>query len=714
MIFSFDIGSRTIGSAVTPHAINGQADRAAWAGVTLFGQSKRIRAQIIRDIRTRKRRENKKQRLLDIRQWLETRDLIPPYEDKAARNAYFALKPATLIEAAKNRRLMPHEIGRIFYYLAAHRGRNMCRDFTSQINCFRILAANQNNFSHIKLGYSLKQVENKLFGRHQEPSSQLLLDQAQPLAQLVQLLERIQKIRVLDPNSQSTQCLTHAQQQYIWRDLILGKTLSAAHIAQQCHIPAHYVHLPDGADQLAPAPLTKLLIKPGFFGHHWHSLSFEIQDALICALLAKDRSALERHWPDTVPLSSDRIDRLLRLHLKPQKTSFTQLQTKQKLHQLLSQSLPQECSDSQKASLFDKIFRHQFKAMEMAFGAPDKIIIEWPDTAHNAIKAPKGRLIDLFNAHYDVRIKGVLCPYTGAVLTRQMCQENAVEIDHIIPKSRGGDTTAHNLVLCCAEANQRKGGRTPFEAFGNTPLWPLMKARIAAWPQPKQQRFLCTTGGKAFIKQTNQHSLDQTKHFTRSALAWLTTENPEIEVQLISSRMVHHHRQKRNLAKDRNDLTNHALDAALAASPENTISPDNIQPIFVATQPRHNRKQSHYRGHIDIVQDRNGDWQMHDDQQIKGPNGSKRPIWEFENCGAKLIMRLKKGDVITYCDREGARQYWRVFRLQFSNGYIGLGPVYLAGQQDKTPLIYKNASSLKAMGTVKCQQTPLGFKTAHT
>lgn len=73
-------------------------------------------------------------------------------------------------------------------------------------------------------------------------------------------------------------------------------------------------------------------------------------------------------------------------------------------------------------------------------------------------------------------------------------------------------------------------------------------------------------------------------------------------------------------------------------------------------------------------------------------------------------MRLKKGDVIAHRDDQNKLHYWRVFRLQASNGYIGIGPTHLAGQQDKTPLIYKSAQSLKAMGAFKCRQTSLGFE----
>ena len=49
------------------------------------------------------------------------------------------------------------------------------------------------------------------------------------------------------------------------------------------------------------------------------------------------------------------------------------------------------------------------------------------------------------------------CQYEG-------CQKRADTIDHIIPLCQGGRTTWQNLVACCLECNQTKGGRTPDQA----------------------------------------------------------------------------------------------------------------------------------------------------------------------------------------------------------------------------------------------------------
>jgi 5-methylcytosine-specific restriction endonuclease McrA len=39
-----------------------------------------------------------------------------------------------------------------------------------------------------------------------------------------------------------------------------------------------------------------------------------------------------------------------------------------------------------------------------------------------------------------------------------------LSLDHVVPKSRGGQTCWENIVCCCVACNVKKGGRTPTEA----------------------------------------------------------------------------------------------------------------------------------------------------------------------------------------------------------------------------------------------------------
>lgn len=51
------------------------------------------------------------------------------------------------------------------------------------------------------------------------------------------------------------------------------------------------------------------------------------------------------------------------------------------------------------------------------------------------------------------------CQYCGEVLPPK-----SLTLDHVIPRSRSGQSTWDNLVACCQGCNNRKGNRTPAEA----------------------------------------------------------------------------------------------------------------------------------------------------------------------------------------------------------------------------------------------------------
>lgn len=51
------------------------------------------------------------------------------------------------------------------------------------------------------------------------------------------------------------------------------------------------------------------------------------------------------------------------------------------------------------------------------------------------------------------------CQYCGNKFSTHQ-----LSLDHVVPKSRGGQTTWENIVCACLRCNVRKGGRTPAEA----------------------------------------------------------------------------------------------------------------------------------------------------------------------------------------------------------------------------------------------------------
>jgi 5-methylcytosine-specific restriction endonuclease McrA len=52
---------------------------------------------------------------------------------------------------------------------------------------------------------------------------------------------------------------------------------------------------------------------------------------------------------------------------------------------------------------------------------------------------------------------GHACQYCGT-------PDGPLTVDHVVPRSRGGQTTWENCVIACMRCNHRKGNRTPEEA----------------------------------------------------------------------------------------------------------------------------------------------------------------------------------------------------------------------------------------------------------
>ena len=127
------------------------------------------------------------------------------------------------------------------------------------------------------------------------------------------------------------------------------------------------------------------------------------------------------------------------------------------------------------------------------YGRPDRIVIELARKArqsekviakkiqkNKAIDALKKEIVekhnlkapDITSTQRESAVKRVrlckqqreMCAYSGVTITDAMAADgSSLEIDHIVPRSRGGDNRMSNLVLCYATANQGKGSRTPID-----------------------------------------------------------------------------------------------------------------------------------------------------------------------------------------------------------------------------------------------------------
>ena len=120
---------------------------------------------------------------------------------------------------------------------------------------------------------------------------------------------------------------------------------------------------------------------------------------------------------------------------------------------------------------YEKFIRSAYQVWEM----PAVIVLKRFVSFHHLKNYPCTRKNILLRDDYT-------CQYCG--LTFDMAQ---LTVDHVIPRSRGGDKTWTNLLAACRKCNQRKGDKLPTEIN----MFPLHK------PQPPGRDFL----KKKFIKK---------------------------------------------------------------------------------------------------------------------------------------------------------------------------------------------------------------------
>lgn len=84
------------------------------------------------------------------------------------------------------------------------------------------------------------------------------------------------------------------------------------------------------------------------------------------------------------------------------------------------------------------------------------------------------------------------CQYCG-----RRASTKELNLDHVVPLSRGGRSTWENIVCCCVECNARKGSRIPLEAgmrlikVPRKPRWhPLVKLYFASGRYEVWKNFL--------------------------------------------------------------------------------------------------------------------------------------------------------------------------------------------------------------------------------
>ena len=118
-----------------------------------------------------------------------------------------------------------------------------------------------------------------------------------------------------------------------------------------------------------------------------------------------------------------------------------------------------------------------FKGFNMCYGGRANVVLNYPDGFFPAVIVLKSYIRKDFMS-YSCNRKNVVWR------DRYTCQYCAkkfsfveLTMDHIIPKSRGGDKSWSNIVASCKKCNSNKGNRTPEEA--KMPL--IKKPTVPRW-----------------------------------------------------------------------------------------------------------------------------------------------------------------------------------------------------------------------------------------
>lgn len=201
-------------------------------------------------------------------------------------------------------------------------------------------------------------------------------------------------------------------------------------------------------------------------------------------------------------------------------------------------------------------------------------------TPANLDRAKRRELSQKMQLWVELNAKNVAdrqCPYTGEQISIERLLSNEVEIEHILPYSITLDDSLNNKTVAMRRANRDKGNRTPYDAFGQTPIagydYEAMLQRAALMPKEKAKRF-APDGHQRWLKEDKDflaRALSDTAYLSRIAKEYLSLVCPHNKVRAIPGRMTALLRGKFGLnqllsgttEKNRNDHRHHALDAAV-------------------------------------------------------------------------------------------------------------------------------------------------------
>ena len=174
-----------------------------------------------------------------------------------------------------------------------------------------------------------------------------------------------------------------------------------------------------------------------------------------------------------------------------------------------------------------------------------------------------------------------ICPYSLNPISKTNILNSECDIDHIIPRSRGGSDDYMNKVLCFRNENKEKGNKTPYEWLsGNADRYEKICQNAKKLPYAKYRKFLMEKIPDAW--QTSK--LNDTQHTSRIARKYLSqiVKNPKKDIictkgiptfilrdQWQLNQILHYNETKNE--KNREDHRHHAIDAFLIACTDRKI-----------------------------------------------------------------------------------------------------------------------------------------------
>ncbi len=216
----------------------------------------------------------------------------------------------------------------------------------------------------------------------------------------------------------------------------------------------------------------------------------------------------------------------------------------------------------------------------------------------NGVVTPTGQQIIKVKLY---REQNGVCLYSGKSIDFEtmLRDDNAYQVDHIVPFSRSNNDGMTNKVLVLTEENQKKSNQTPFEYFGaDEKRWKEFAARVESTYKTRDTKTADKAtnainykyNGYAIKKKQNLllqeykndswnvRALNDTRYITRFIQNYLRqdvdfTEGEEKQRVIAPNGTTTAYLRKRwGLAKDRNeDVLHHAKDAAVVAAVDQNI-----------------------------------------------------------------------------------------------------------------------------------------------